>query len=94
MGCCLLALILAGAPRVALIFYWFMDAPVFDGVFDNWFIPVLGFFLLPWLTLMYVIVAPGGITGFEWALIALGALLDLGSYGGGGGASRRRKNRD
>lgn len=91
MGCCLFALILAGAPRLALIFYWFLDTTVFSLYFDQWFIPVLGFFLLPWTTLMYVIVAPGGVNGFDYALIFLGVILDLGSYGGGGGSARRRR---
>lgn len=95
MGCCLLALILAGAPRFAILFYWFYDSTAFALAFDQWFIPVLGFFLLPWTTLMYVLVAPGGVGGFDYALIGLGVILDLGSYGGGGGSARnRRRNKD
>lgn len=94
MGCCLLALILAGAPRVAIIFYWFFENSYFNVAFSAWYVPVLGFFFMPWLTLMYLIVSPGGVTGFDWALIGLGIILDLGSYGGGGTARQHNKNRD
>ena len=27
---------------------------------------ILGFIFLPWTTLMYVMVIPGGIVGFDW----------------------------
>ena len=91
MGCCLLALIVAGAPRLAIILYWLIDSTAFALAFDQWFIPVLGFFLLPWTTLMYVLVAPGGIGGFDYFLIGLGLLFDLGSHGGAGGSARKRK---
>jgi hypothetical protein len=94
MGCCLLALVLAGAPRVGIIFYWLLRPALFDAAFTSWLAPVIGFFLLPWTTLMYVIVAPGGVAGFDWALIGLGVILDLGSYGGGGTARSRRRNRN
>jgi len=94
MGCCLLALVLAGAPRVAILFYWFFRPVEFGAAFSGWLVPVIGFFLLPWTTLMYVIVAPAGVTGFDWALIGLGIVLDLGSYGGGGTARNRRRSRD
>ncbi len=94
MGCCLLALVLAGAPRVAILFYWLFRPAELAAAFNGWLAPVIGFFLLPWTTLMYVIVSPGGVTGFDWALIILGVVLDLGSYGGGGTARSRRRNRN
>jgi hypothetical protein len=46
------------------------------------------FLFLPWATLMYVIVFPGGIDGFDW--VWLGLLADLLSYGGGAFSNRDR----
>jgi hypothetical protein len=42
-----------------------------------------GFVLLPWSTLMYLTVYPGGIFGFEWVLIGLGIFADMAGYFGG-----------
>jgi hypothetical protein len=45
--------------------------------------------LAPWTTLMYVLVAPGGLTGLDWLWMAVAVVVDLGAIGGG--ASRRRE---
>ncbi|MGV8084117.1 MAG: hypothetical protein AB2L09_10870 [Coriobacteriia bacterium] len=82
MGCCLFALVLAGAPRVALILWWFFDSARVVSPFTTWLWPLLGLILLPWLTLAYVWVAPGGIVGFDWVILAVGLLLDIGTHGG------------
>jgi hypothetical protein len=104
MGCCLGALLLGGAPRLALLLWWFVD-PVrvlgpFQGwsttvgnlTFPAWIWPVAGFLLLPWTTIAYVFVAPGGITMLEWVVIAIALLLDLGTHGGGGRAYQSRRS--
>ena len=39
---------------------------------------------------MYVIVFPGGITGFDWIWLGLGLLADISSYAGGGWGNRNR----
>jgi hypothetical protein len=52
--------------------------------------PLLGFLFLPWTVLMYVLVARGGIGGFDWIWLGLGLLADIGSYGGGGYGNRDR----
>jgi hypothetical protein len=46
-------------------------------------VPLLGFFLLPWTTLAYAVmwsVGTHGVTGFEWFIVILAFLFDLGSY--------------
>ncbi len=50
--------------------------------FDSWFVPFLGFFLLPWTTLAYAAMwaSSDGVNGFEWFIVILAFLLDLGSY--------------
>jgi hypothetical protein len=44
---------------------------------------------LPWTTLAYVLVFPGGVTGFDWIWLILGILIDLGAYSGSGYGNRR-----
>jgi hypothetical protein len=39
---------------------------------------------------MYVLVAPGGVAGWDWVWMILAVLIDLGSYGGGGYGNRDR----
>jgi hypothetical protein len=101
MGCCLGAVLLSGAPRLALILWWFFDPARVEGAFNwttviaGWTVPVwlwavLGFVLLPWVTVALVFVAPGGIAGFEWAILVIALLFDLGAVGGGREAHRRR----
>ncbi|NJN55411.1 MAG: hypothetical protein HC804_12035, partial [Anaerolineae bacterium] len=52
--------------------------------------PILGLVFLPWTTLMYVIVAPGGVTGFDWVWIILMVIADVAAYGGGGYGNRKQ----
>ena len=54
--------------------------------------PFLGFFLLPWTTLAYAVmwsVGTHGVKGFEWFIVILAFLFDLGSWREGRGARRR-----
>jgi hypothetical protein len=51
--------------------------------FESWFVPFLGFFLLPWTTLAYAVMwsaGSNGVKGFEWFIVVLAFLADLGSY--------------
>ncbi len=82
MGCfvALLALI---SPRLALIVLaLFTDLlrNAFDG---DWFLPVLGFFILPWTTLAWSVVAglSEDVTPFGILLVIFFFLVDLYSYG-------------
>jgi hypothetical protein len=90
MGCCLLTLLLLGAPRVAFVLWWIFQPVRFQATFNSFFVPLLGVIFIPWTSLMYVLVFPGGITAFEWALIVFAFLVDIASYGGGGRAYRTR----
>ena len=58
--------------------------------FDSWFVPFLGFFLLPWTTLAYAVMwsSSDRVDGFEWFIVILAFVIDLGSY-----ASRDRARR-
>ena len=82
MGC-LIALFALLSPRLALFVIW-LTTNLLSRAFDSWFVPFLGFFPLPWTTLAYAAMWDSGagnhVTGFEWFLVILGFLFDLGSY--------------
>jgi hypothetical protein len=46
---------------------------------------LLGFFLLPWTTLAYAVMwsSSNRVSGFEWFIVVLAFLFDLGSIAGG-----------
>jgi hypothetical protein len=78
---CLIALLALISPRLALFFVWIFSN-LLGRAFDSWIVPVLGFFLLPWTTLAYAVMWDSGsrVHGFEWFLVGLAFLFDLGSY--------------
>jgi hypothetical protein len=45
---------------------------------------------VPFTTLMYVAVAPGGIIGWDWLWMGLAVAADIASYAGGGYGNRQR----
>jgi hypothetical protein len=80
--CCIVALGAVIGPRVALIFAWIFTDEV-SQAFDSFWLPFLGLVFFPWTTLCYAIAyAPiVGVSGFwGFALVALGVVLDIGSY--------------
>ena len=90
---CLAVLLAFISPRLAIIFVAIFS-DILSRAFDSWFLPFIGFFILPWTTLAYAIMWDVGtreVTGFEWFVVVLAFLVDLGSYVGG---SRTRAARD
>ena len=84
MGC-LVALLALISPRLALFFIWIFS-DLLGRAYDDWFVPILGFFLLPWTTLAYAVMWSAGsnqVSGFEWFIVILAFLFDLGSYAQG-----------
>lgn len=45
---------------------------------------------MPWTTLVYVMVYPGGIVWFDWFFLGFAVLIDIGSWGGGAYSNRSR----
>jgi hypothetical protein len=79
--CCLVLLASGLGPRIVLAGWWIFGEKV-DVAFGSWIWPLLGLLFLPWTTLFYVIVwSIGGVSGAEWLLVALGVILDVGTYG-------------
>jgi hypothetical protein len=87
---CLLLTILLLGPRAALAVYWIGWPARWEVAFDSFIVPFIGFLVLPWATLMYLLVAPGGVEDFDYVLIGLGALADIASLVGSGGYGRNR----
>jgi hypothetical protein len=87
---CLVALLALISPRLAL-FAIFVFSDLLSRAFDSALVPFLGFFLLPWTTLAYAVMwsSADRVLGFEWLIVALAFLLDLGSYAKGSRARRR-----
>jgi len=85
---CLVVLLAFISPRLAL-FAIFLFSDLLSRAFDSWFVPLLGFFLLPWTTLAYAVMwsASGNeVAGFEWFIVILAFVIDLGSYASRGRA--------
>jgi hypothetical protein len=89
MGC-LLVLLAFLSPRLAL-FAIFIFSDLLSRAFDGSLVPLLGFFLVPWTTLAYAVMwsSSDQVVGFEWFIVILAFLLDLGAY-----ANRKRARRD
>jgi hypothetical protein len=82
---CLAALLALIGPRVAIL-----GVAIFSNLltraYDSWFLPFIGFFILPWTTLAYAIMWDIGthrVSGFEWFIVGLAFVADVGSYVGG-----------
>jgi hypothetical protein len=89
---CLVVLLALISPRLALFAIW-LFSDILGDAYDSWIVPLLGFFLLPWTTLAYAGLWSAGsneVTGFEWFIVGLAFVIDLGSYAGG--SSRRRSH--
>lgn len=92
--CCLVTILAFLGPRITIIVWYLLDTARWAEVYNSFIVPCLGFFLLPWTTLAYVFLSPGGgVNGFEWALLAVAFIADLSSYGGGGYGNRKRIRR-
>jgi len=88
--CCFFTILLFLGPRVAGIIWWLIQPVRWSLAFDTYIFPILGIIFVPWTLLMYVIVAPGGLTGLEWVFVGLMLVFDIGSYVGGGWGNRSR----
>jgi hypothetical protein len=94
MCCAFLTLTILG-PRIFGAFWWIFRPLRWESAFreiasgDLWWIwSVLGIVFLPWTTIMYVIVAPGGVNSWDWLWLGLMLVADIVSYGGGAGRKR------
>ena len=87
---CLWSLLVAGAPRLALLLLWVFQPERVDGAFETKILPVLGFLFLPIATFVYVLIAPEGIQGWDRLWLGLALVADVAVWAAGGYLNRRR----
>lgn len=88
--CCIFTLLLLLGARFADIVWWIAQPNRWDAAFSSVLWPILGIIFAPWTTLMYVVVAPGGVNGIDWLFIILAIIVDVGFWTGGAWGNRGR----
>jgi len=89
--CCFVTVFALFGPRAAIVIWWLASPVLWAAAFSSWLWPVIGFFVAPWTTLMWVIVAPTGhATGLDWLWIGLAVVLDIAFWSGGAYGNRDR----
>lgn len=88
--CCLFSTMVLFGPRLAIIVWGLLQPVRWEATFSTFVWPLLGFLFVPWTTLMYVAVAPNGVTGLDWVWMVLGVIVDIASYSGSAYGNRDR----
>ena len=88
--CCLVSTLFLLGPRASIVVWWLLEPARWAAAFDTALWPIVGFLLLPWMTLMFVVVAPGGVEGFDYVWLIIGLAMDLFTWGGGAFTNRDR----
>ena len=88
--CCVIAALFALGPRAAILIWWLVQPGRWDQAFNTFLWPALGILLAPWTTLMWVLVFPFGIDGFDYLWLGLAVAFDLFTWFGGGYTNRDR----
>lgn len=84
---CFVLLIGLAFPRLALALMALFNDEITRAFDGSWVVPLIGWFLLPYSTLTFVLVNwyAGSVEGFYWLFVMLAFLLDMGSWFGGWG---------
>jgi len=80
--CLLFAILVLLGPRALVFFWWLLEPARWSLTFQSAIVPMIGFLFLPWTTIMYVLVFPGGIEGLDWIWLGFGLFFDIASYSG------------
>ena len=81
--CCFFTVLVFLGPRFAGSVWWLFQPARWNLAFDTIILPILGIIFLPWTTLMYLLVFPGGLVGFDWLWLGLGLVADIAMHSGG-----------
>jgi hypothetical protein len=79
-------------PRLFILGFWIFGSQL-GRAFDSWVIPAAGFVVAPWTTFTYALmwgVSSNTVSGWEWAVVAVGVILDLATWIGLGRLMSRR----
>jgi hypothetical protein len=88
--CCLFSTLVLFGPRFAILVWGLLQPARWEVAFSTFLWPLVGFLIMPWTTLMYVAVAPLGVTGFDWFWIGLAIAMDIVSWSGSAWGNRDR----
>ena len=91
--CCFTTIFLVLVSRIGIVVWWLLNPLSHDLPFANWTLPgglafpawlwtVVGAIFVPWTTLAYLILSPGGIAGYEWIILGIALLIDLAGHSG------------
>src|SRR4051794_7079100 len=92
--CCLFTILAILGPRALIFLWWLLEPLRWSAAFETFIFPFLGFLFLPWTTLSYIVVYPGGIAGFEGVFTGRAGLPDMVNRGGGPSGTRQRLGYD
>lgn len=87
--CCFFTVLVFIGPRAAILVWWLIDTDRWELAFDNFIWAILGFIFVPWTTMMWVAVAPGGVSGFDYIWLALAIFADVVQWTSGYWGRRR-----
>jgi hypothetical protein len=83
--CCFFTILVFLGPRAGILIWYLINPTNWARAFpQSWIVPLAGSILVPWTTMMYVLVFPGGVTGWEWLWIGLAVAADVAFWAGGG----------
>jgi hypothetical protein len=88
--CCLFSTLVLFGPRFAILVWGLLQPARWEVAFSTFLWPLVGFLIMPWTTLMYVAVAPLGVTGVDWFWIGLAIAMDIVSWSGSAWGNRDR----
>jgi len=92
--CCISTIFLVFISRIAIVVWWLVDPQRFNLAFKNlvlpgnytipvWVLTLLGGIFVPWTTLAFLLVVPGGVVGYDWIVLGVAFLIDLAGHSGG-----------
>lgn len=83
-----------GFSRIILLFMWIGYPVQFQAAFGgSWLLPCLGFFFLPFTTMVYVwfqTASLQNLTGLQWIILILCVILDIATIGSAAYTNRDR----
>ncbi len=91
--CCFTTIFLVLISRIGIVYWWLANPQSHELPFKTWLLPnvpvipgwlwtLAGAIFLPWTTLAYLFLFPGGIVGYEWIVLGVAFLIDIASHGG------------
>ena len=86
--CCLFTALVLLGPRAVIVIWWLFEPLRWNAAFDTFIVPFLGFLFLPWTTLTFVAVSPGGLEGLDVVWVGLAVVIDVAQWLGGAWGTR------